>query len=309
MKRKMLSLLLCCAMFLSLSLPAMATDTASEEKAQLAEQFSEAYMEKLLEYSACDELMSDAESEQILNRFSDEIKYISSRADCEIQTIDHAALEKIKSVITAERLEYEPAYSELLTEIANAAMRQKMLVAENEISLLSGIDTGFEIRNHKTKDLTSNMPLRAELSEYLPINVSSSETVTVNIAAGTVLEGFSLTVGTSGSKTKTFTGPSANQWLHSGVAYATHAAGYVVLSGILQKVSYDVVETSTGNVISHVVQIVINEETKTITDYTLFVALGNLTYADHVRYNTTLSFANQSAFERNARNSPDVFVN
>ena len=35
MKRKMLSLLLCCAMFLSLSLPAMATDTASEEKAQL----------------------------------------------------------------------------------------------------------------------------------------------------------------------------------------------------------------------------------------------------------------------------------
>ena len=96
---------------------------------------------------------------------------------------------------------------------------------------------------------------------------------------------------------------------HSGVAYATHAAGYVVLSGILQKVSYDVVETSTGNVISHVVQIVINEETKTITDYTLFVALGNLTYADHVRYNTTLSFANQSAFERNARNSPDVFVN
>ena len=78
-------------------------------------------------------------------------KYISSRADCEIQTIDHAALEKIKSVITAERLEYEPAYSELLTEIANAAMRQKMLVAENEISLLSGIDTGFEIRNHKTK--------------------------------------------------------------------------------------------------------------------------------------------------------------
>ena len=104
MKRKMLSLLLCCAMFLSLSLPAMATDTASEEKAQLAEQFSEAYMEKLLEYSACDELMSDAESEQILNRFSDEIKYISSRADCEIQTIDHAALEKIKSVITAERL-------------------------------------------------------------------------------------------------------------------------------------------------------------------------------------------------------------
>lgn len=73
MKRKMLSLLLCCAMFLSLSLPAMATDTASEEKAQLAEQFSEAYMEKLLEYSACDELMSDAESEQILNRFSDEI--------------------------------------------------------------------------------------------------------------------------------------------------------------------------------------------------------------------------------------------
>ncbi len=164
MKRKMLSLLLCCAMLLSLSLPAMATDTASEEKAQLAEQFSEAYMEKLLEYSACDELMSDAESEQILNRFSDEIKYISSRADCEIQTIDHAALEKIKSVITAERLEYEPAYSELLTEIANAAMRQKMLVAENEISLLSGIDTGFEIRNHKTKDLTSNMPLRAELS-------------------------------------------------------------------------------------------------------------------------------------------------
>ena len=307
MKRKMLSLLLCCAMFLSLSLPAMATDTASEEKAQLAEQFSEAYMEKLLEYSACDELMSDAESEQILNRFSDEIKYISSRADCEIQTIDHAALEKIKSVITAERL--ESAYSELLTEIANAAMRQKMLVAENEISLLSGIDTGFEIRNHKTKDLTSNMPLRAELSEYLPVNVSSSETVTVNIAAGTVLEGFSLTVGTSGSKTKTFTGPSANQWLHSGVAYATHAAGYVVLSGILQKVSYDVVETSTGNVISHVVQIVINEETKTITDYTLFVALGNLTYADHVRYNTTLSFANQSAFERNARNSPDVFVN
>ena len=76
MKRKMLSLLLCCAMFLSLSLPAMATDTASEEKAQLAEQFSEAYMEKLLEYSACDELMSDAESEQILNRFSNRTIYV-----------------------------------------------------------------------------------------------------------------------------------------------------------------------------------------------------------------------------------------
>lgn len=39
------------------------------------------------------------------------------------------------------------------------------------------------------------------------------------------------------------------------------------------------------------------------------LALGNPTYVDHARYNQTLAFATQSAFERNAQNSPDYFIN
>ena len=64
-----------------------------------------------------------------------------------------------------------------------------------------------------------------------------------------------------------------------------------------------------GNVISHETIIKVEESTKYASDYTLLVSLGNPTYVDHARYNQTLAFATQSAFERNAQNSPDYFIN
>lgn len=260
-------------------------------------------------------LMSDVSSKQIAEKYSAQIATITGDSQRICGQITWETLEQIKVYIKSHN-SLDMSYCSLLSDIAIAATEQKLTLAEDDIikECLGEFSNtrdygGFEIRNKTVTNLTSFKPLKGNVKKYLQTNSSESSSLSVTIGVGDVIDGYSMTASTSASTSYSMNGPSANTWLHSGVAVATHTAVYGVLNGIVQRITFDLVEASTGNVISHETIIKVEESTKYASNYTLFVSLGNPTYVDHARYNQTFAFATQSAFERNAQNSPDYFIN
>ena len=292
--KKFISLVLSCAIVLSLCIPAFAAENDPV-------------------------LMSESDSYEIIQRYPNEISYISEISGIAIHSITRENLATIKDIIFENDLLSENSgYSALLEDIAQAATLYQLennedaIVSNISAELSNGsraIDSGFRIENKTVKNLTSYKPLVGHVGDYLRINESKTINLTVTASVGTVIDGYTLGLAASASVSSTFSGPSANTSLYSGVAYATHAVAYATLWGVLQQVSYDVVEISTGNVIKHEYYTAIESTTQKALSYTLFASLGNPTYVNHARYKTTLSFVNQSAFERNAQNSPDYFIN
>ena len=260
-------------------------------------------------------LMSDISSKQIAEKYSTQLATITGNSQRICGQITWETLEQIKAYIKCHNSLDNSFYS-LLSDIAIAATEQKLALVENDIikeCLGEYSNTrdygGFEIRNKTVTNLTSLKPLKGNIKKYLPTNSSESSSLSVTIGVGDVIDGYSISASTTVSTSYSMSGPSTNTWLHSGVAVATHTAVYGVLNGIVQRITFDLVEVSTGNVISHETILKVEESTKYASDYTLLVSLGNPTYVDHARYNQTLAFATQSAFERNAQNSPDYFIN
>ena len=213
-------------------------------------------------------LMSDISSKQIAEKYSTQLATITGNSQRICGQITWETLEQIKAYIKCHNSLDNSFYS-LLSDIAIAATEQKLALVENDIikeCLGEYSNTrdygGFEIRNKTVTNLTSLKPLKGNIKKYLPTNSSESSSLSVTIGVGDVIDGYSISASTTVSTSYSMSGPSTNTWLHSGVAVATHTAVYGVLNGIVQRITFDLVEVSTGNVISHETIIKVEESTK-----------------------------------------------
>lgn len=248
-------------------------------------------------------LMSDISSKQIAEKYSTQLATITGNSQRICGQITWETLEQIKAYIKCHNSLDNSFYS-LLSDIAIAATEQKLALVENDIikeCLGEYSNTrdygGFEIRNKTVTNLTSLKPLKGNIKKYLPTNSSESSSLSVTIGVGDVIDGYSISASTTVSTSYSMSGPSTNTWLHSGVAVATHTAVYGVLNGIVQRITFDLVEVSTGNVISHETIIKVEESTKYASDYTLLVSLGNPTYGQYILGKPANGLGNRAIYQ------------
>ena len=248
-------------------------------------------------------IMRKEDHAAILSDFAFELRFIADVSDTAITEITPSTLDIIKSVSSAHYNDPQYRFSDLLSAISIAVLEKNFEDLTSSQSSRARASQ-FEVTNLEVDSISPLAPLIGKIHKYAPVNATIEDSVTVGIEAGGTVGGVTITVGCSESTSYSITGPSANQTLHNGIK-ASHAAAFAVLFGQIQRVSYNVLDRASGDTVQATTVQIVNAYAM---PYTLFVAAAIPTYADHVFESTTLSFATQPAFERNAQNSPAIFL-
>lgn len=189
------------------------------------------------------------------------------------------------------------------------AEEQYIQVAEEELEAecrANSARVGYQIKNYKSTVVDSFKDRRGKYKTMITAGTEVSKTydISFKIAAGGILDGYTLEAGLNCSGSTTIKGPDFNTKLPGSTRNATHSMVIGVLRSAITHVTYDEYDASTGNFVAHVDRYVATGQT--VVMYNLLVSdSGSSFFVGHCTLDKSKNFGSLSAY-RNILESSDV---
>lgn len=269
-----------------------------------------------LESTPVESLLSAGEQAALLQIYASEFSFLQQKHGDAIAAIDEGVVDLIKAEAVSFAGDSAYAFGSLLDAIsalrfenAVAAFNAGELPSAQAQATPKRVNPGkTEIRNAVRTTVVAFGPLKAEHDRDVATGVTTTSTGTFNfgVESGELLKGFKITAALNVSTSRSIKGPEDFTEVRSGV-YATHRAGYGVLFGRIERYTYDLYNSYTGELISHHEYISIRDEETAY--YTFLASYGNPTYLKHVRYDRSYSFKTRSACISGVCSNPGTYIN
>lgn len=269
-----------------------------------------------LNVTPIESLLSATDQAKLLETYADEFAFLNQKHGNTIRSIDESAIKLIQAEASAVAIEGNGlAFAALLEEIgALRFARAVTMFNSNGASVGGGASPlrvrpdQLEVRNAVRTTVVPYGALKAQHDIDDPVGVTYAQSVTadIDVEAGEILKGYKITAFVSASVSGSISGPADFTEVKSGV-YATHRAGYSVLFGRIERYTYDLYYTYTGELHSHNEIISIRDQNAEY--YTFLVSYGGPTYLKHARYTTCYTFSSKQACITSVSQHPETYIN
>lgn len=269
-----------------------------------------------LESTPVESLLSAGEQAALLQTYASEFSFLQQKHGDAIAAIDEGVVDLIKAEAVSFAGDSAYAFGSLLDAIS--ALRFENAVAAFNAGELPSAQAQAtpkrvnpdktEIRNAVRTTVVAFGPLKAEHDRDVAAGVTQTFTdeFDVGVESDELVQGFKITASLSTSVSFSISGPADFTEVRSGV-YATHRAGYGVLFGRIERYTYDLYNSYTGELISHHEYISIRDEEAAY--HTFLASYGNPTYLKHARYDRSYSFKSRSACISGVCSNPGTYIN
>ena len=272
---------------------------------------------RYLESVSIETLLSAEEQAELLQTYGKEFAYLQQKYGEPIQTVSESVIGRIKAGAVSFAGSDAYAFDALLEQIS-ALRFQKAVAAfnsgSNDASAQSRVNPmrahpdQLEVRNAVRTTVVPYGALKAKHDIDVAVGLTETQTDTANVGVevNEMLKGYKISSSVSESVSRSIAGPADNTQVRAGV-YATHRAGYAVLFGRIERYTYDLYYTYTGELHSH--NEIISVRDQDAIYYTFLVSYGAPTYLRHTRYTTSYSFSSRQACLNAVCSNPNTYIN
>lgn len=256
---------------------------------------------RFLESAPIESLLSTQEQEALLQAYADEFEFLNQKHGNAIQAVNENAINLIKaeavSFSGSDVFEFDALLeqiSALRFEKAVAAFNAGDASAQTQSSPLRVHPDQLEVRNAVRTTVVPYGALTAKYISEAPTGttLTTSGSLSLSVEKGSILKSYKLTTGVEVSVEYSLTGPSSTDQVKPGM-YATHRVAFGVLYGRIERYTYDLYYSYTGELHSHNEIISVRDEDGYYC--TFLASYGAPTYLRHAKNNNYFTFTSRSS--------------
>ncbi len=272
---------------------------------------------RYLESVSIETLLSAEEQAELLQTYENEFAYLQQKYGEPIQTVSESVIGRIKAGAVSFAGSDAYAFDALLEQISALRFQKAVAAfnsgssdasAQSRVNPMRAHPDQLEVRNAVRTTVVPYGALKAKHDIDVAVGLTETQTDTANVGVevNEMLKGYKISSSVSVSVSRSINGPADNTQVRAGV-YATHRAGYAVLFGRIERYTYDLYYTYTGELHSH--NEIISVRDQDAIYYTFLVSYGAPTYLRHTRYTTSYSFSSRQACLNAVCSNPNTYIN
>ena len=272
---------------------------------------------RYLESVSIETLLSAEEQAELLQTYENEFAYLQQKYGEPIQTVSESVIGRIKAGAVSFAGSDAYAFDALLEQISALRFHKAVAAfnsgssdasAQSRVNPMRAHPDQLEVRNAVRTTVVPYGALKAKHDIDVAVGLTETQTDTANVGVevNEMLKGYKISSSVSVSVSRSINGPADNTQVRAGV-YATHRAGYAVLFGRIERYTYDLYYTYTGELHSH--NEIISVRDQDAIYYTFLVSCGAPTYLRQTRYTTSYSFSSRQACLNAVCSNPNTYIN
>ena len=296
MKKRVLSLLLALAMCLSLSVPAWALETSATS---IGDDFLEFYANTSIDY-----LISESDWAVIKKDFSDELNYVSATQGLRTNTsnISKAIMSAINKAFMENADNPDYNFSALTETIADMAFENALEQFNNSRTRAHPGQT--EMRNIVRTTVVSYDALKGVYIDVIECgdSITYTGTKSFTLSVGTKIKTVTISIGESFSCSYAMNAHPLGTLVGNSGYEATHTAYFGILFGRVERYSYDLYDSYTGDFIESYVNYLVRDGD--FDDYKFAVSQGSPTYMKHANSSSFTKFDTINEYRTKVASEP-----